>query len=367
MFNRHPTHSQHLLLATLAACCGTGRPEDSLWAPPISVRPRSPIVSSDDMLAEIKANGNMFVLLGFGNFWSAEQTLEEYAPGVVEVVSGYAGRANENLGSVYGVFLNSFVPHTHRFLFDSFVRSFVRSFETRLSQHDDKPCRHHPDQKEVVLVEYDPEKTTYELLVKYAYHNTDPFENEGQFCDTGTSYLPAIYYQTDEEFIVAETVLAEVLELNPDLSEEDIAVPILKMPWFRKAGEQDQDFYIRHPEPYAHYKNNCGRSERLKEVWGEEVYDCYHDETHSCFVPGEMIAAVITDGMIVTAITDGSNVTDDLLLVGKILNSYGDVVVAESNTKSAPEGEKPLDVVGIILISLAVLAVLVCVVKANLP
>jgi len=126
------------------------------------------------------------------------------------------------------------VPHTHRFLFDSFVRSFVRSFETRLSQHDDKPCRHHPDQKEVVLVEYDPEKTTYELLVKYAYHNTDPFENEGQFCDTGTSYLPAIYYQTDEEFIVAETVLAEVLELNPDLSEEDIAVPILKMPWFRK-------------------------------------------------------------------------------------------------------------------------------------
>mmetsp|Transcript_18824 Transcript_18824/g.38826 ORF Transcript_18824/g.38826 Transcript_18824/m.38826 type:complete len:107 (-) Transcript_18824:78-398(-) len=98
MFNRHPTHSQHLLLATLAACCGTGRPEDSLWAPPISVRPRSPIVSSDDMLAEIKANGNMFVLLGFGNFWSAEQTLEEYAPGVVEVVSGYAGRANENLG-----------------------------------------------------------------------------------------------------------------------------------------------------------------------------------------------------------------------------------------------------------------------------
>lgn len=50
------------------------------------------------MLAEIKANGNMFVLLGFGNFWSAEQTLEEYAPGVVEVVSGYAGRANENLG-----------------------------------------------------------------------------------------------------------------------------------------------------------------------------------------------------------------------------------------------------------------------------
>mmetsp|Transcript_18823 Transcript_18823/g.38820 ORF Transcript_18823/g.38820 Transcript_18823/m.38820 type:complete len:321 (-) Transcript_18823:168-1130(-) len=320
MFNRHPTHSQHLLLATLAACCGTGRPEDSLWAPPISVRPRSPIVSSDDMLAEIKANGNMFVLLGFGNFWSAEQTLEEYAPGVVEVVSGYAGRANENL-----------------------------------------------DQKEVVLVEYDSEKTTYELLVKYAYHNTDPFENEGQFCDTGTSYLPAIYYQTDEEFIVAETVLAEVLELNPDLSEEDIAVPILKMPWFRKAGEQDQDFYIRHPEPYAHYKNNCGRSERLKEVWGEEVYDCYHDETHSCFVPGEMIAAVITDGMIVTAITDGSNVTDDLLLVGKILNSYGDVVVAESNTKSAPEGEKPLDVVGIILISLAVLAVLVCVVKANLP
>ena len=110
---------------------------------------------------------------------------------------------------------------------------------------------------------------------------------------------------------------------------------------------------------YAHYETNCGRSQRLKEVWGDEVYDCYHDETHSCFVPGGiMIASAATDGMIATAIADGGNATDDASLPsGKILNSYGDVVVAESNAKSASDGENPPGVGRVILITVAAVAV----------
>ena len=79
------------------------------------------------------------------------------------------------------------------------------------------------------------------------------------------------------------------------------------------AEDYDQNYYIKHPEKYANFRNVCGRSHRLKEVWGEKLYDCYHDETHSCFFPGDSIE-------------------DDL--AGKILNSYGEVVVAESNNKA---------------------------------
>merc|ERR1712232_829277 len=34
---------------------------------------------------------------------------------------------------------------------------------------------------------------------------------------------------------------------------------------------------------YNYYKKRCGRENRLKQVWGEEVYYCYHDLKSSCF------------------------------------------------------------------------------------
>ena len=39
--------------------------------------------------------GNQSLLVALGRFWSAEQTFELYAPGVVEAVTGYAEVKNE--------------------------------------------------------------------------------------------------------------------------------------------------------------------------------------------------------------------------------------------------------------------------------
>jgi len=94
--------------------------------------------------------------------------------------------------------------------------------------------KNHPGHYEVVLIEYDPTKTSYELLVEYAYRNLDPFDGNGQFCDKGASYHPAIFFATEEEQLRAEEVLAEILELYPDWSEESIKVPILERPKFWK-------------------------------------------------------------------------------------------------------------------------------------
>ena len=61
-----------------------------------------------------------------------------------------------------------------------------------------------------MLVEYDPSKATYELMVEYAWRNLDPFDGGGQFCDRGSSYEPAIFYADEDEREAAERVRGEV-------------------------------------------------------------------------------------------------------------------------------------------------------------
>merc|ERR1712125_235900 len=149
---------------------------------------------------------------------------------------------------------------------------------------------------EVVLVEYDPKKTSYEVLLHYAWRNIDPFNGNGQFCDYGSSYRPAIFYDDDEERDIAHRVRDEIIKENnhnnntkasSSLSllwnENNIAVPILSKPKFWMAEEYHQNYYIKNPGTYNYYKKRCGRENRLKQVWGEEVYYCYHDLKSSCF------------------------------------------------------------------------------------
>ena len=216
------------------------------------------------------ADGNKSLVVALGCFWCAEQAFEQYAPGVVEAVSGYAGGTNDNPG-----------------------------------------YRDHPGHYEVILIEYDPNKTSYEVLVEYAYRNMDPFNGDGQFCDNGSSYYPAIFYETDDERTIAENVLIEILD-EQNWDEDDIKAPILERPTFWTAEDYHQDYYIKNPSNYGFYKNGCRRTQRLKEVWGEEVYKCYHDESYSCF-----------------------NDT--------VINTNGDEVSVELNTKNAPE-----EVIGIL-------------------
>lgn len=87
------------------------------------------------------------------------------------------------------------------------------------------------------------------------------------------------------------------------------------------AEEYHQDYYIKNPGNYGYYKNACRRPQRLKEVWGEEEYQCYHEEEHTCFI--EML--------------DGSNTTlaDAGLSVPQVLNEDGEFVDVESNIKNA--------------------------------
>ncbi|MGH7184178.1 MAG: peptide-methionine (S)-S-oxide reductase MsrA, partial [Nitrospiraceae bacterium] len=52
---------------------------------------------------------------------------------------------------------------------------------------------------ESVEVVYDPAKVSYQKLLDAFWHNVDPVTPNAQFCDHGSQYRSAVFFQTDEE------------------------------------------------------------------------------------------------------------------------------------------------------------------------
>ena len=97
-----------------------------------------------------------------GCFWCVEDAFDA-VDGVTETVSGYAGGTKPN--PTYG---------------------------------------DHEGYQEAVKVTYDPAKVTYAKLLDTYWHNIDPFDANGQFCDKGNAYRSAIFVGDDEEKGLAE-------------------------------------------------------------------------------------------------------------------------------------------------------------------
>lgn len=70
-------------------------------------------------------------------------------------------------------------------------------------------CTHTTGHAEAVLLEFDPEKVTYETLVKQFFRMHNPTQLNRQGPDVGDSYRSAIFYQNDEQKNIAEKVRDE--------------------------------------------------------------------------------------------------------------------------------------------------------------
>ena len=70
---------------------------------------------------------------------------------------------------------------------------------------------------EVVLVEYDPEKLSYEDLLKTFFSIHDPTTPNRQGPDIGSQYRSAIFYLDEEQKTAAEAFKARLVEANPGL------------------------------------------------------------------------------------------------------------------------------------------------------
>jgi peptide-methionine (S)-S-oxide reductase len=129
----------------------------------------------------------------------------------------------------------------------------------------------HTGHYEAVEITYDPSKVTYQGLLDHFWVNIDPFDDRGQFCDKGFSYLSAIFVADEDEQKLAEASKQKVMEQFPD---QKVVTPILPSSTFYpiKGNESfHQDYYKTNPVRYKLYRWNCGRDQRLKEIWGNKA------------------------------------------------------------------------------------------------
>ena len=57
---------------------------------------------------------------------------------------------------------------------------------------------------EAVRISYDPAKVSYQQLVDYFWRHIDPTVKDRQFCDIGSQYRSAIYWQNEAERKIVE-------------------------------------------------------------------------------------------------------------------------------------------------------------------
>ena len=129
----------------------------------------------------------------------------------------------------------------------------------------------HEGHFEAVEITYNPDKVSYKELLEYYWVNIDPFDEKGQFCDKGPSYLSAIFVANEIERKIAEQSKIKVVEQFPN---QKVITPILDASIFYpiKGNESHhQDYYKNNPIRYEIYRWNCGRDKRLKEIWGDKA------------------------------------------------------------------------------------------------
>ena len=170
-------------------------------------------------------------VFAMGCFWCAE-TAFEGTPGVAEVTSGFAGGT---------------VPNP---TYDQVTAGGTGHYES-------------------VQVIYAPATVDYATLLRIFWHNVDPFDTGGQFCDRGDSYRSAIFPLTSGQRTWANeslTVLAGDARFDqPIVTEIRPAAP------FYPAEDYHQDFWLKDPQRYDSYRTGCRRDERLDSIWGERA------------------------------------------------------------------------------------------------
>jgi len=119
--------------------------------------------------------------------------------------------------------------------------------------------------REAVMVVYDPARVSYGELLDVFWHNVDPLDDGGQFCDRGFSYTTAIFARSEAQ---AERARASKVKIDGRF-EEEVVTPVVTEAAFYPAEEYHQDYYRKNSVRYRFYRWSCRRDARLEELWGE--------------------------------------------------------------------------------------------------
>lgn len=109
--------------------------------------------------------------------------------------------------------------------------------------------------RETIMLEYDPEKVSYDRLLDIFLANVDPYDGEGQFIDKGFSYTLAIYYVTEEE---KQKAIEHIRKLEEE-SGKRARIALEEFTSFYEAEEYHQDYYLKNPEAFEKELIESGR------------------------------------------------------------------------------------------------------------
>ncbi|TDO99841.1 peptide-methionine (S)-S-oxide reductase MsrA [Marinomonas balearica] len=176
------------------------------------------------------------LIVAGGCFWCVESDFEN-VDGVIDVVSGYTGGHQENPS--------------------------YRQVAGKKTGHF-----------EAVKITYDDSIVSLETLSNYFWRTIDPTDPHGQFCDKGSPYKTAMFYQNDAQKEVFEASLIHVKETKPFA--EDIVTQLLPASEFYLAEAYHQDYYTKNPLRYRFYRTSCGRDRKIEALWGEVASKMFH-------------------------------------------------------------------------------------------
>jgi peptide-methionine (S)-S-oxide reductase len=152
-------------------------------------------------------------MFGLGCFWGAERMFWQ-VPGVYSTAVGYAAGLTPN--ATY-----------------------------------EEVCSGYTGHNEVVMVWFDPKKTSYEALLKVFWEGHDPTQGMRQGNDVGTQYRSGIYTFSAEQKKKAEASLAMFQKELAKNGMGAITTEILDAPPFYYAEDYHQQYLAKNPGGYC--------------------------------------------------------------------------------------------------------------------
>ena len=193
-----------------------------------SVLMSSPLFAQQTSAASAAPVQTATAIFAGGCFWCVEADFEKL-PGVVAAESGYTG--GKTVNPTYEQTNTGNTGHT-----------------------------------EAVRIIYDPTKVSYAALLDHFWKNIDPTVKNQQFCDVGSQYRSALFYQNEAEKKAIEESKTAILKEG---RVKKIHTEIAPATTFYPAEEYHQDYYKKNPVRYNYYRASCGRDRRLANIWGK--------------------------------------------------------------------------------------------------
>jgi peptide-methionine (S)-S-oxide reductase len=164
--------------------------------------------------------GMQTAVFGMGCFWGAERLFWQ-VPGVYSTAVGYAGGITPN--PTYEEVCSGRTGHT-----------------------------------EAVLVVYDPDKVSYDQLLKVFWENHDPTQGMRQGNDVGTQYRSTIYTTSDEQYARALESRDLFQNVTRDAGFGDITTEIATAGEFYYAEDYHQQYLsdVKNPNGYCNHGPN---------------------------------------------------------------------------------------------------------------